>query len=168
MAVFARKNSMLGPWVASRGHERSHFRGEGPTVRARSGPPGGRYQRRGEAAAMDDSIAAFAPERQWRTPPKATAGRSSRNPGPGHDRLPPLLPKSDNGSAFKSEDSATCWPGTGSPGSFLRPVRGGIIGIGSGWTSDCLEAARRQANEVTRPQGHLGPTPVEPCSNSAC
>jgi hypothetical protein len=26
------------------------------------------------------------------------------------------------------------------------------------WTSGCLEAARRQANELTRPHGHLGPT----------
>jgi len=30
-----------------------------------------------------------------------------------------------------------------------------------GWTSACLEAARQQANELTRPQGHLGPTPIE-------
>ena len=29
------------------------------------------------------------------------------------------------------------------------------------WTSDCLAAARRQANEMTRPQGHFGPTPSE-------
>ena len=28
-----------------------------------------------------------------------------------------------------------------------------------GWTNQCLEAARRQANELTRPTGYLGPTP---------
>ena len=30
-----------------------------------------------------------------------------------------------------------------------------------GWTGPCLEAARRQANELTRPEGHLGPTPSQ-------
>ena len=30
-----------------------------------------------------------------------------------------------------------------------------------GWTRQSLESARRQANELTRPQGHLGPTPSE-------
>jgi hypothetical protein len=30
-----------------------------------------------------------------------------------------------------------------------------------GWTSEVLEVARRQANELTRPRGHLGPTPSD-------
>ena len=29
------------------------------------------------------------------------------------------------------------------------------------WTTDSLEAARRQGNELTRPHGHLAPTPSE-------
>ena len=36
-----------------------------------------------------------------------------------------------------------------------------------GWTSEALEAARRQANTLTRPQGHLGPTPNDRWSDRA-
>jgi transposase InsO family protein len=92
---------------------------------------------------------------------------------------PPLLLKSDNGSAFLSETFAkvlaeheivwlpsparmpwyngSCEAGNGSmrtrTNHFARGTRG--------WTRQSLESARRQANELTRPQGHLGPTPSE-------
>jgi len=34
-------------------------------------------------------------------------------------------------------------------------------GGSSRWTSDSLESACRQADQLTRPDGHLGPTPME-------
>ncbi len=92
---------------------------------------------------------------------------------------PPLVLKSDNGSAFASEEfgevlaaheivwlpspaympwyNGSCEAGNGSmrtrTNHFARGARG--------WTRQSLESARRQANELTRPQGHLGRTPGE-------
>jgi hypothetical protein len=68
--------------------------------------------------------------------------------------------KGDNGLAFKSENFGDILLATGSPGYFLGPACRGIIGVGSGWTSDGLEAARRpgQRGDVTR-----GPTGAHGC-----
>ncbi len=92
---------------------------------------------------------------------------------------PPLVLKSDNGSAFKSEAFGEMLARHGiawlpSPARMPRYNGGCEAGNHSmrtrtdhfakragGWTSTCLEAARRQANELTRPRGHLGPTPSE-------
>ena len=93
---------------------------------------------------------------------------------------PPLVLKSDNGSAFISEDfgrllaereiawlpspprtpwyNGGCEAGNGSMKTrtdhFAEPA-------GREWTSEAMEAARCQANELTRPQGYLGPTPSQ-------
>jgi transposase InsO family protein len=89
---------------------------------------------------------------------------------------PPLVLKSDNGSAFKSwefgemlyEHEIAWLP---SPPRCPRYNGGCEAGNGSmrirtdhfaqytgGWTSDSMEAARRQANDLTRPEGQLGLT----------
>lgn len=92
---------------------------------------------------------------------------------------PPLVLKSDNGSAFISEDfrqmltdrevawlpspprtpwyNGSCEAGNGS----MRTRTDHFAKTTGGWTSESMEAARRQANELTRPQGHLGPTPTQ-------
>ena len=92
---------------------------------------------------------------------------------------PPLVLKSDNGSAFKSEEfgkllagheivwlpspaympwyNGSCEAGNGS----MRTRTNHFARRARGWTRQSLESARRQANELTRPQGHLGPTPSE-------
>ena len=94
----------------------------------------------------------------------------------------PLVLKSDNGSpfiaaGFRSEMgchgvwqlfSPPAWPryngsceaGIGSmkARTHHQSVRRGFPGQ---WTCDDLEAARRQANELVRPWGHHGPTPVQ-------
>jgi transposase InsO family protein len=92
---------------------------------------------------------------------------------------PPLVLKSDNGSAFLSETFAkvlaeheivwlpsparmpwyngSCEAGNGSMRTRTNHFARGT----KGWTRQSLESARRQANELTRPQGHLGPTPSE-------
>ena len=91
----------------------------------------------------------------------------------------PLVLKSDNGSAFQSEDfgrllaerkitwlpspprtpryNGGCEAGNGS----LRKRTDHFAERTGGWTAASLEAARRQANELTRPQGHRGPTPAQ-------
>ena len=92
----------------------------------------------------------------------------------------PLLIKSDNGSAFRSElgqdlladhgviwlpspvrtprYNGSCEAGIGSMKvrTLFLAVRETCVGT---WGSDHLETARRQANVFTRPEGHLGPTP---------
>jgi transposase InsO family protein len=96
-----------------------------------------------------------------------------------HQHGPPLLLKSDNGSAFKSEEfnkllaghevvwlpspPRTPWYNGGCEAGnhsmrtrtnhFAEPARR--------WTGEALAAARRQANALTRPEGHLGPTPAQ-------
>ena len=93
---------------------------------------------------------------------------------------PPLIIKSDNGSAFRSElgqdlladhgviwlpspvrtprYNGSCEAGIGSlkVRTLFLAVRETCVGT---WGSDHLETARRQANFFTRPDGHLGPTP---------
>jgi transposase InsO family protein len=94
----------------------------------------------------------------------------------------PLVIKSDNGSAFQSdpmqrllEQHRIVWL----PSPPRMPQYNGGCEAANGsmrrrtnyfadraggrdyWTSDSLEAACRQANELTRPHGHLGPTPSE-------
>jgi transposase InsO family protein len=93
--------------------------------------------------------------------------------------------KSDNGSAFKSEafrdilaEHEIVWL----PSPARMPWYNGGCEAGNGsmrirtdhfakrtgsWTGPCLDAARRQANELTRPQGHLGPTPGQLWSRRA-
>jgi transposase InsO family protein len=93
---------------------------------------------------------------------------------------PPLLIKSDNGSAFRSQrvqdllaDHHVIWL----PSPVRTPRYNGSCEAGIGslkvrtlflaaretrvgtWSSDDLETARRQANALTRPDGHLGPVP---------
>jgi transposase InsO family protein len=93
---------------------------------------------------------------------------------------PPLLLKSDNGSAFRSElvqhllaDHRVAWL----PSPVRTPRYNGSCEAGIGsmkvrtlflaaresavgtWSSDDLETARGQANALTRPNGHLGPAP---------
>jgi transposase InsO family protein len=89
---------------------------------------------------------------------------------------PPLVLKSDNGSAFKSDALQTmlaragvAWlpspPGTprynggceGGNGSLRRRTDHFARQEGR-WTFGSLASARRQANELTRPWGHNGPT----------
>ena len=95
---------------------------------------------------------------------------------------PPLVLKSDNGSAFKSRTlqallEAHRIVALRSPPRTPRYNGSSEAGIGSlkkrtrhfaarqrrlgTWTRQDLEAARRQGNELTRPQGHRGPTPAE-------
>jgi transposase InsO family protein len=92
---------------------------------------------------------------------------------------PPLVLKSDNGSAFQSTEfgellagqeivwlpspartpryNGSCEAGNGS----MRTRTDHFAKRAGGWTGETLDSARRQANELTRPQGHLGPTPDE-------
>jgi transposase InsO family protein len=92
---------------------------------------------------------------------------------------PPLVLKSDNGSAFKSEAFQAMlarygvawlpsppympWYNGGcEAGNYSLEIRTDHFAQPTGrWTSDCLEAARRQANELTRPWGRPGPTHAE-------
>jgi transposase InsO family protein len=89
---------------------------------------------------------------------------------------PPLVLKSDNGSAFQSDAFQAMLLRYGvawlpSPPRMPRYNGGCEAGNGSlrkrtehfarragRWTSGCLQAACRQANELLRPHGHLGPT----------
>ena len=94
----------------------------------------------------------------------------------------PLVLKSDNDSAFKPEEVGSLLKAWGvttllSPCHYPRYNGACESGIGTmktyshheaarndrpgEWSSDDLEAARRRANEHTRPRGHLGPTPEE-------
>ena len=102
---------------------------------------------------------------------------------------PPLLVKSDNGSAFKGETvrgvldeygivwlpspPRTPWYNGGCEAGnrSMRIRTEHFAERAGGWTGACLEAARRQGNELTRPLGHRGPThsqqwagrtPIEP------
>lgn len=90
---------------------------------------------------------------------------------------PPLILKSDNGSAFKGQRlqellathdivwlpsppqtpryNGGCEAGSGS----MRTRTDHFAERTAGWTSQGMELARRQANDLTRPAGHLGPTP---------
>lgn len=93
---------------------------------------------------------------------------------------PPLVLKSDNGSAFRSElvqnllvDHGVIWL----PSPVRTPRYNGSCEAGIGslkvrtlflaarescvgtWSCDHLEAARRQANTLSRPKGSLGSTP---------
>lgn len=94
----------------------------------------------------------------------------------------PLIIKSDNGSAFKSHElselldkhrivwlpspprtpqyNGSCEAGISSmkKRTCYFAARGGRTDC---CTTDDLGAARRQANELNRPHGHLGPTPLE-------
>lgn len=92
---------------------------------------------------------------------------------------PPLLVKSDNGSAFKGQEVQKVLAEHGIvwlPSPPRTPQYNGSCEAGNrsmrirtdhfaqragGWTGESLEAARRQGNELTRPQGHLGPTPSQ-------
>ena len=89
---------------------------------------------------------------------------------------PPLVLKSDSGSAFKSETFqamlaryGVAWlpspprkpqyNGGCEAGNHSLRIRTDHFARATGcWTADCLEAARQQANALTRPWGHLGPT----------
>jgi hypothetical protein len=95
---------------------------------------------------------------------------------------PPLVLKSDNGSAFIADQMRTllavwqvwhlrsppdlpeyngaCEAGIGSmkTRTHHQAARAGRPGV---WTSDDVEAARLQANETARPWGYRGPTPAE-------
>jgi len=94
----------------------------------------------------------------------------------------PLVLKTDNGSPFIAEEfqdalrglhvwqlfSPPAWPryngsceaGIGSmkTRTHHESARRGFAGQ---WTCDDMEAARLQANELARPWGHRGPTPIE-------
>jgi transposase InsO family protein len=92
---------------------------------------------------------------------------------------PPLAAKTDNGSAFisglmgkllkargvawlpspprKPEYNGSCEAGNHS----MRTRTNHCAGAGGRWTAASLAAARRQANELNRPEGHLGPTPAQ-------
>jgi transposase InsO family protein len=100
---------------------------------------------------------------------------------------PPLVLKSDNGSAFISHllrALLACWHVVPLFSPVQMPEYNGACEAGIGameqrtfslaacmgrtwarsrfqWTSDALHAARRQANEFHRPWGHRGPTPRE-------
>jgi transposase InsO family protein len=93
---------------------------------------------------------------------------------------PPLVLKSDNGSAFRSElvqdlmhqhrivwlpspvrtprYNGSCEAGIGSlkVRTLFLAARESRVGT---WSCNHLEAARRQANGLSRPDGYLGPTP---------
>jgi transposase InsO family protein len=89
---------------------------------------------------------------------------------------PPLLVKSDNGSAFKDkqmqkvlDENDIVWlpspprtpqynGGCEAGNHSMRTRTDHFAERAGGWTRQCLAAARRQANELTRPEGHLGPT----------
>jgi transposase InsO family protein len=118
-------------------------------------------------------------ELAWQPVPDQTAVAAAAAMKPLLDQFgPPLVLKSDNGSAFISEDfgqmltdrevawlpspprkpwyNGGCEAGNGSMRTrtdhFAEPA-------GGNWTRESMEAARHQANELTRPQGHRGPTP---------
>jgi transposase InsO family protein len=92
---------------------------------------------------------------------------------------PPLVLKSDNGSAFIKSDFQDLLARHGTqwlPSPARSPWYNGGCEAGNGtlrirtnhfagptgvWTADCLEAARQQANELSHPFGHLGPTPAD-------
>jgi transposase InsO family protein len=92
---------------------------------------------------------------------------------------PPLVLKSDNGSAFVGEgfrrmlaEKEITWlpspPQTPSYNGSCEAANGSMrtrtehfAERTDGWTAESMEAARRQANELTRPYGHLGPTPSQ-------
>ena len=92
---------------------------------------------------------------------------------------PPLVVKSDNGSAFKdqrmqellaahdiawlpSPPRTPCYNGGCEAGNHsMRTRTDHFAERAGGWTSECLDAARHQANELTRPDGYLGPTPSQ-------
>ncbi len=92
---------------------------------------------------------------------------------------PPLIIKSDNGSAFKSREMAkllktrrivwlpsppvTPWYNGGceaANGSMKARTRY-FAGNPDRWTSSDLNKAMHQANELARPEGHLSPAPEE-------
>jgi len=93
-----------------------------------------------------------------------------------------LVIKSDNGSAFRSQmigellatheivwlpsPPLTPWYNGGceaANGSMKVRTRHFAVmrGARRHWTSEDLENARQQANELGRPEGHLGPTPAQ-------
>ena len=95
---------------------------------------------------------------------------------------PPLVIKSDNGSAFKSQafgellatyhivwlpsPPVTPWYNGGceaANGSMKVRTRhfAAARGTPRRWTSSDLDKAMCQANQLARPEGHLGPTPAE-------
>jgi hypothetical protein len=92
---------------------------------------------------------------------------------------PPLVLKSDNGSAFVSgafQALLACYGVAWLPSPPRQPQYNGGCEAGNlslrkrtdhfarragRWTSGCLQAARRQANELLRPHGHRGPTHCE-------
>lgn len=95
---------------------------------------------------------------------------------------PPLVAKSDLGSPFRSHEvselcdrhGVTWLPSPARTPSYNGSCEAGIgsmktrthylaarQGRAAHWASDDLETARRQANELTRPMGHLGPTPLD-------
>jgi transposase InsO family protein len=95
---------------------------------------------------------------------------------------PPLVMKSDNGSAFISEEVQALLMQFGVrflPSPPWTPAYNGSVEAGIGslevrafyesarhdrpglWTSDDLAMATRQANETSRPRGASGPTPQE-------
>ena len=92
---------------------------------------------------------------------------------------PPLVLKSDNGSAFGSGDfgrmldehsitwlpSPPCTPwynGACEAGNGSLRIRTDHFAQPAGaWTAEALNKARRQANELTRPLGYQGPTHSE-------
>ncbi len=101
---------------------------------------------------------------------------------------PPVVVKSDNGSAFRSEleqnllaDNGVVWL----PSPVRKPWYNGSCETGIGsmkvrtlflaaresrvgtWTSNDLETARRHANALVRPDGPLGPTPDDLWSQRA-
>jgi transposase InsO family protein len=92
---------------------------------------------------------------------------------------PPLVLKFDNGSAFKDRDvqqmladcgivwlpsppRTPCYNGGCEAGNHSMRTRTDHFARHDGrWTGASLEAARQQANELTRPEGHLNPTPSQ-------
>ncbi len=94
-----------------------------------------------------------------------------------HEHGPPLVLKSDNGSAFKSQqmqqmlaDYGIVWlpspprspwynGGCEAGNHSMRTRTDHFAQCSDGWTATSLEAARHQANALTRPEGYLGPTP---------
>jgi transposase InsO family protein len=94
---------------------------------------------------------------------------------------PPLVIKSDNGSAFKDADFAAllCDNGvTWLPSPPRRPSYNGSCeatnrqnkirtehfaahNFGGRWTTAAIAQAQHQANELLRPQGHLQPSPAQ-------